>query len=160
MTVDRAEMNRKLYPALKPGGTLVIADHSARAGDGVSVGKTFHRIEESALRREVEALDSSRLLKAISGATPRIHVTFRSNRRAAERWTNSCSNFRSRCESDHGNIRNARPAPFLLLERYQRLPRQFRKHTGGEAGASSLPRSGRNWLWCAEQQRWTSNPPS
>src|SRR5262245_22406074 len=38
MTVDRAEMNRKLYAALKPGGTLVIADHSARAGDGVSVG--------------------------------------------------------------------------------------------------------------------------
>src|SRR5215831_6612455 len=55
MTVDRAEMNRKLYAALKPGGTLVIADHSARAGDGVSVGKTFHRIEEGALRREIEA---------------------------------------------------------------------------------------------------------
>jgi predicted methyltransferase len=56
MTVDRAEMNRKLYAALKPGGILVIADHSARAGDGTSVGKTFHRIEESALRREVEAV--------------------------------------------------------------------------------------------------------
>jgi predicted methyltransferase len=55
MTVDRAEMNRKLYAALKPGGMLVIADHSARVGDGTSVGKTFHRIEESALRREVEA---------------------------------------------------------------------------------------------------------
>jgi predicted methyltransferase len=55
MTVDRAEMNRKLYAALKPGGALVIADHSARVGDGTSVGKTFHRIEESALRREVEA---------------------------------------------------------------------------------------------------------
>ena len=55
MTVDRAEMNRKLYAALKSGGILVIADHSARAGDGTSVGKTFHRIEESALRREVEA---------------------------------------------------------------------------------------------------------
>src|SRR5262249_32697558 len=41
---------------LKPGGILVIADHSARAGDGASVGKTFHRIEESALRREVEAV--------------------------------------------------------------------------------------------------------
>jgi predicted methyltransferase len=55
MSVDRAEMNRKLYAALKPGGVLVIADHSARPGDGTSVGKTFHRIEESALRREVEA---------------------------------------------------------------------------------------------------------
>jgi len=55
MEVDRAEMNRKLFAALKPGGLLVIADHSARAGDGTTVGKTFHRIEESALRREVEA---------------------------------------------------------------------------------------------------------
>jgi len=55
MPVDRAAMNRKLYAALKPGGMLVIADHSARSGDGTSVGKTFHRIEESALRREVEA---------------------------------------------------------------------------------------------------------
>jgi predicted methyltransferase len=55
MTVDRAEMNRKLYAALKPGGILVIADHSARAGDGTSVGKTLHRIEENVLRREVES---------------------------------------------------------------------------------------------------------
>jgi len=56
MSVDRAEMNRKLHAALRSGGFLVIADHSAKAGDGVSVGKTFHRIEESALRREVEAV--------------------------------------------------------------------------------------------------------
>ncbi|SRR5712691_5611370 len=55
MSVDRAEMNRKLYAALKPGGILVIADHSARPGDGASVGKSLHRIEESVLRREVEA---------------------------------------------------------------------------------------------------------
>src|SRR5512144_2777695 len=54
MPVDRAEMNRKLYAALKPGGILVIADHSAKPGDGTSVGKSLHRIEESALRREVE----------------------------------------------------------------------------------------------------------
>jgi predicted methyltransferase len=55
MQVDRAEMNRKLFAALKPGGYLVIADHSAKAGDGATVGKTFHRIEESVLRKEVEA---------------------------------------------------------------------------------------------------------
>jgi len=54
MQVDRAQMNRKLLAALKPGGLLVIADHSARPADGVSVGNTFHRIEESVLRREVE----------------------------------------------------------------------------------------------------------
>jgi predicted methyltransferase len=34
---------------------LVIADHSAKPGAGTSVGKSLHRIEESALRREVEA---------------------------------------------------------------------------------------------------------
>ncbi len=55
MQVDRGEMNRKLFAALKPGGYLLIADHSAKAGDGISVGKTFHRIEESVLRKEVEA---------------------------------------------------------------------------------------------------------
>jgi predicted methyltransferase len=55
LPVDRAEMNRKLFAALKPGGVLVIADHSARPGEGTSVAKTIHRIEESALRREVEA---------------------------------------------------------------------------------------------------------
>jgi predicted methyltransferase len=55
MPVDRAEMNRKLFAALKPGGFLVIADHSARPGDGTTVGKTFHRIEESTLRQEIEA---------------------------------------------------------------------------------------------------------
>jgi predicted methyltransferase len=55
MQVDRAEMNRKLFAALKRGGNLLIADHSAKAGDGASVGKTFHRIEEGVLRKEVEA---------------------------------------------------------------------------------------------------------
>ncbi len=55
MQVDRAEMNRKLFASLKPGGYLLIADHSANAGDGISVGKTFHRIEESVLRKEIEA---------------------------------------------------------------------------------------------------------
>jgi predicted methyltransferase len=55
MDVDRAAMNRKLFASLKPGGFLVIADHSALPGQGVSVGKTLHRIEESTLRQEVEA---------------------------------------------------------------------------------------------------------
>ena len=55
MSVDRAEMNRKLFAVLKPGGFLLIADHSALPEQGVSVGKTLHRIEESTLRQEVEA---------------------------------------------------------------------------------------------------------
>jgi predicted methyltransferase len=55
MEVDRAAMNRKMFAALKPGGLLVIADHSARPGDGTTVAKTLHRIEESTLRQEIEA---------------------------------------------------------------------------------------------------------
>jgi predicted methyltransferase len=55
MPVDRARMNRALFDALKPGGVLVISDHSAKPGAGTSVVKTLHRIEESTLRREVEA---------------------------------------------------------------------------------------------------------
>jgi predicted methyltransferase len=53
--VDRAEMNRKLFATLKSGGYLLIADHSAKSGDGMLVGKTLHRIEEAVLRKEVEA---------------------------------------------------------------------------------------------------------
>ena len=55
MAVDRAKMNRALFEALKPGGVLVVADHSAQPGAGVSVAKTLHRIEESTLRGEIEA---------------------------------------------------------------------------------------------------------
>jgi len=53
--VDRAKMNRRVFEALKPGGIYLIADHAAKAGVGVSASKSLHRIEESVLRREVEA---------------------------------------------------------------------------------------------------------
>jgi predicted methyltransferase len=55
MQVDRAAMDKKMFSALKPGGFLIIADHSAKAGEGTSVAKTLHRIEESTLRQEIEA---------------------------------------------------------------------------------------------------------
>ncbi len=47
MGVDRSAMNKAMFAALKPGGTLVIADHAALPGQGTTVGKTLHRIEES-----------------------------------------------------------------------------------------------------------------
>jgi predicted methyltransferase len=55
MPVDRAKMDKALFTALKPGGFLVIADHSARPEDGATVGKTYHRIAEQTLRAEAEA---------------------------------------------------------------------------------------------------------
>jgi predicted methyltransferase len=56
MGIDRAKMNQAMYAALKPGGYLVIADHSARSEDGATVGKTYHRIAEQTLRSEIEAV--------------------------------------------------------------------------------------------------------
>ena len=55
MEVDRAKMNRAIFDALKPGGHYIVADHSALPGAGIGVGKTLHRIEETLVRREVEA---------------------------------------------------------------------------------------------------------
>ena len=55
MGVDRSQMNRAVFRALKPGGIYVIADHSGRPGTGISESGTLHRIEEAFLRSEVEA---------------------------------------------------------------------------------------------------------
>ena len=53
--VDRAQMNRAVFAALKPGGVFVIADHAGRIGTGITESGTLHRIEESFLRKEVES---------------------------------------------------------------------------------------------------------
>ena len=55
LPVDRAAMNAAVLRALKPGGVYIVADHSGRPGTGISEAPTLHRIEESFLRREVEA---------------------------------------------------------------------------------------------------------
>ena len=52
---DRAQVNRAVFEALKPGGYYVLADHSGRPGTGITESKSLHRIEEALLRREVEA---------------------------------------------------------------------------------------------------------
>lgn len=51
---NRDKMNAAVFGALKPGGVYGIIDHSARAGAGLADVQTLHRIEESALRSEVE----------------------------------------------------------------------------------------------------------
>jgi len=52
MPVDREKMNRRLFDALKPGGHLVVLDHSAKPGSGVSVARSLHRIEEKVVLDE------------------------------------------------------------------------------------------------------------
>jgi predicted methyltransferase len=53
--VDVAQMNRRVFAALRPGGVYVILDHSGRAGTGNTEVQSLHRIEGAFLRREVEA---------------------------------------------------------------------------------------------------------
>ena len=55
LNVDRAQMNRAIFAALKPGGTYVIADHAGRPGTGITEAGTLHRVEESFVRKEVES---------------------------------------------------------------------------------------------------------
>ena len=52
MPVDRAKMNRRLFNALKAGGHLVVMDHSAKPGSGISAAKSFHRIDEKVVLDE------------------------------------------------------------------------------------------------------------
>lgn len=52
---DRMKMNRAMLVALKPGGMLVVMDHSGRPGTGTTETRSLHRIEEGAMRREIEA---------------------------------------------------------------------------------------------------------
>lgn len=53
LPVDRAKMNQRLHAALKPGGRLVVVDHAAKAGTGISVARTLHRIDEAVVIAEV-----------------------------------------------------------------------------------------------------------
>ena len=51
MTVDKA-----IYATLKPGGIFIVLDHAAAAGSGTRDTETLHRIDEAAVKSEVEAV--------------------------------------------------------------------------------------------------------
>ena len=52
---DRTRVNRAAFDALRPGGYYIVADHSGRPGTGITESKSFHRVEEALVRREIEA---------------------------------------------------------------------------------------------------------
>jgi len=54
MPIDRTSMDRRLFDALKPGGHLVVLDHSAKAGTGISAAKSLHRIDEAIVLKEFQ----------------------------------------------------------------------------------------------------------
>jgi predicted methyltransferase len=55
LKTDRAQMNRAIFAALKPGGVYGVVDHRAQLGQALSQVETLHRIEESVVRAEIEA---------------------------------------------------------------------------------------------------------
>ena len=89
-----AEMNKKVFDALKPGGIYVVVDHVANP-DTANAPDTVHRIDPTVLRREIETVgfkfdgESSALRKpaddhtlmvmnpAIRGKTDQIIYKFR-----------------------------------------------------------------------------------
>ena len=54
-SVDTADMNRKIFAALKPGGIYLVIDHNAEAGSGWRDASTLHRIDPAAIKSEVTA---------------------------------------------------------------------------------------------------------
>ena len=55
-TGDAAQSyNAEAFKVLRPGGTYLIVDHETAPGAGASQTSTLHRIEDTVVRREVEA---------------------------------------------------------------------------------------------------------
>jgi predicted methyltransferase len=54
-SVDTADMNRKIFAALKPGGIYLVIDHNAENGSGWRDASTLHRIDPATIKSEVTA---------------------------------------------------------------------------------------------------------
>src|ERR1700687_2818551 len=65
---DVPAFNKAVFAALKPGGVYVVLDHAAIAGSGIGATEALHRIDEAAVKAEVEAagfqLDAESLILA------------------------------------------------------------------------------------------------
>jgi predicted methyltransferase len=49
------DFDKVVFQALKPGGVYIVLDHAAEAGSGFRDTSTLHRIDEAAVKKEVEA---------------------------------------------------------------------------------------------------------
>ncbi len=52
---DMGRLNKAIYDALKPGGIFLVLDHAAAPGSGFRDTQTLHRVDEAAVKTEVEA---------------------------------------------------------------------------------------------------------
>jgi predicted methyltransferase len=53
--LDVVAFDKAVFAALKPGGVFIVLDHSAEAGSGFRDTSTLHRIDEEAVKKEVES---------------------------------------------------------------------------------------------------------
>jgi predicted methyltransferase len=53
--VDPSTFGMKLFAALKPGGLLIIVDHTAAAGSGTRDSETLHRIDPDVVKKDMTA---------------------------------------------------------------------------------------------------------
>jgi len=65
---DLKVVNKAVFDSLKPGGIFLVLDHAAEPGSGLRDTETLHRIDEAAVKQEVEAagfklVDESKLLR-------------------------------------------------------------------------------------------------
>jgi predicted methyltransferase len=52
---DLKLVNKAVFDSLKPGGIFLVLDHAAEPGSGLRDTDTLHRIDEAAVKQEVEA---------------------------------------------------------------------------------------------------------
>lgn len=52
---DMLAVNKAIFSSLKPGGVFIVLDHAAADGSGLKDTDTLHRIDEAAVKKEVEA---------------------------------------------------------------------------------------------------------
>src|SRR5215469_13153296 len=52
---DLKVVNKAVFDSLKPGGVFLVLDHAAEPGSGLRDTETLHRIDEAAVKQEVEA---------------------------------------------------------------------------------------------------------
>jgi predicted methyltransferase len=50
----RARLNQRLFKALKPGGHLIVIDHSTKTGTDITTAKTLHRIDQAVVLDEIQ----------------------------------------------------------------------------------------------------------
>ncbi|WP_417703182.1 class I SAM-dependent methyltransferase [Rheinheimera aquimaris] len=52
--INPQQLMKQIYTALKPGGRMLVVDHNAAAGSGVSAAQELHRIEAAYVSQELQ----------------------------------------------------------------------------------------------------------